>query len=123
MIKLLTLGVAISVSLLAVTGTQAAKTTEPYIKQKGDICYNFNSQGLLGEWEEELLVSKKKLTIKQAADYMKKHHGMSDIYDADVLPDDECEAAIISYGLDVDGNWSEEYVHFYKEAQATKKAK
>src|SRR5690606_2637600 len=111
--KLLTLSIAVGISLLTMTGAQATKMTEPYIKQKGDICYHFNSQGLLGEWAEELLISKKKLTIKQAAAYMQKHHGMSDIYDAEVLPNDECEAAIISYGVDEDGNWSEEYVHFH----------
>lgn|SRR5690606_9428618 len=97
----------LGLSLIALTTT--ANAQYPKRKAPGEICYWFNSQGLLGEWDDELLVSKKKLTDKQAAAYMQKNHGMSEIYDIEVLPEDECEAAVPSY------SYEPGYLHYYKE--------
>ena len=96
--------------------TTTANAQYPKTKAPGEICYYFNSQGLLGEWEEELLVSKKKLTEKQAAAYMQKNHGLSDIYDIEVLPEDECDAAIVSYSFEPG------FLFYYKEPKAAAKA-
>lgn len=112
--------VILGLSLIGFTTTNAgyalAKdgTVKSLGKKPGEICYWFNSQGLLGEWKEDLLVSKKKLTIKQAHAYMQSNYGISDIYDAEQLPDDECDGAIVSWEGDP------EYVHYYKEPVAAK---
>ena len=105
--------VILGLSLIALTTT--ANAQYPKRKAPGEICYWFNSQGLLGEWDDELLVSKKKLTDKQAAAYMHKNHGMSEIYDMEVLPEDECEAAVPSY------SYEPGYLHYYKEPKAAAK--
>ena len=94
--------------------TTTANAQYPKTKAPGEICYYFNSQGLLGEWEEELLVSKKKLTEKQAAAYMQKNHGLSDIYDIEVLPEDECDAAVVSYSFEPG------FLFYYKEPKPQK---
>ena len=94
--------------------TTTANAQYPKTKAPGEICYYFNSQGLLGEWNEELLVSKKKLTYKQAAAYMQKNHNMSEIYDVEELPNDECEAAIPSYSFEPG------FLFYYKEPKPQK---
>lgn len=97
--------VILGLSLISIT-TNAATAKKRYIPE---ICYLFNSQGLLGEWSEQILVSKKELTFKQAAAYMQKNHGMSEIYDIDELSDIECSASIDTN----DGEGSE--IFHYKE--------
>lgn len=106
--------VILGLGLIGLTTT--ANAQYPKTKAPGEICYYFYSQGLLGEWEGELLVSKKKLTEKQAAAYMQKNHGLSDIYDIEVLPEDECDAAIVSY------SFKPGYLFYYKQPKAAAKA-
>lgn len=105
--------VILGLGLIGLTTTNAQTPKE---KAPGEICYAFNSQGLLGEWKEELLVSKKKLTDKQAAAYMQKHHGMSEIYDIEELDEMDCDAAVPSY------SYEPGYLHYYKEPKAATKA-
>ena len=93
-----------------------ANAQNPKIRAPGEICYVFNSQGMLGDWKDELLVSKKKLTYKQAAAYMQKNHNMSEIYDVEELPTDECEAAIPSYSFEPG------FLFYHKEPKAAAKA-
>ena len=107
--------VILGLGLIGLT-TTTANAQYPKTKAPGEICYAFNSQGLLGEWEEELLVSKKKLTDKQAAAYMQKHHGMSEIYDVEELNNDECDAAVTSYSFEPG------FLFYYKEPKAAAKA-
>lgn len=104
-------GVILGLGLIGFT----TNAQTPKSKAPGEICYAFNSQGLLGEWREDLLVSKKKLTSKQAAEYMQKHHGMSEIYDVDVLPEDECDAAVPSY------SYEPGFLFYYKQPKAAAK--
>ncbi|QIC71898.1 MULTISPECIES: hypothetical protein [Acinetobacter] len=94
---------------LGLVGLTTTNAQTPKSKAPGEICYAFNSQGLLGEWKEELLVSKKKLTDKQAAAYMQKNHGMSEIYDIEELDELDCDAAVTSY------SYEPGYLHYYKE--------
>lgn len=91
-----------------------ANAQNPKFRAPGEICYVFNSQGMLGDWKDELLVSKKKLTYKQAAAYMQKNHNMSEIYDVEELPTDECEAAIPSYSFEPG------FLFYYKEPKPQK---
>lgn len=98
----------LGLSLITITtNAQAPKSKAP-----GELCYWFNSQGLDGEWSEQLLVSKKKLSYKQAHAFMQKNHGMSDKYDIELLPNDECDSAIVSFGL------AEDVLFYYKETKA-----
>lgn len=110
--KKLMKNVAVILGLSFIGLTTNAATAKP--KAPTEICYWFNSQGLLGEWEEELLVSKKKLTYKQAAAYMQKNHGMSEIYDMEELPHEECEGAIVRFEGDS--------LFYYKEPKQAPKA-
>ena len=80
--------VILGLGLIGLNTTANAQNTK--WRAPGEICYVFNSQGMLGDWKDELLVSKKKLTYKQAAAYMQKNHNMSEIYDVEELPTDEC---------------------------------
>ncbi len=47
--------------------TTTANAQYPKTKAPGEICYYFNSQGLLGEWEEELLVFAEKTGVPVAS--------------------------------------------------------
>lgn len=102
--------VILGLSLIAVTAN--ANTSK--VKAPSELCYWFNSQGVDGEWNEQLLVSKKKLTNKQAHAYMQKNHGMSDIYDIELLPNDECDSAVVSFGMGGD-----DMLFHYKEPKTT----
>ena len=104
--------VILGLGLIGLTTT--ANAQNPKIRAPGEICYVFNSQGMLGDWKDELLVSKKKLTYKQAAAYMQKNHNMSEIYDVEELPTDECEAAIPSYSFEPG------FLFYHKEPKAAK---
>ena len=94
--KKLTKSIAIilGLGLISITATNAATAKKSHIPE---ICYLFKSQGLLGEWEEQILISKKKLAYKQAAAYMQKNHGMSEIYDIEELSDIECAVSVDIY--------------------------
>ncbi|WP_347454258.1 hypothetical protein [Acinetobacter thermotolerans] len=95
----------------------AANAQYPKTKAPSEICYYFNSKDILGgSWKEELLVSKKKLTYKQAAAFMKKNHGMSEIYDMEELDEIDCDAAVVSY------SYEPGYLHYYKEPHAPARA-
>ena len=56
------IAVILGLCLIGLTTTNAQNTK---LRAPGEICYVFNSQGMLGDWKDELLVSKKKLTYKQ----------------------------------------------------------
>jgi hypothetical protein len=105
------IAVILGLCLIGLTTTNAQNTK---LRAPGEICYVFNSQGMLGDWKDELLVSKKKLTYKQAAAYMQKNHNMSEIYDVEELPTDECEAAIPSYSFEPG------FLFYHKEPKAAK---
>ena len=45
---------------------------------------------------------------------MQKNHGMSDIYDIEVLPEDECDAAVVSYSFEPG------FLFYYKEPKPQK---
>lgn len=105
------IAVILGLCLIGLTTTNAQT---PKSKAPGEICYGFKSQGLLGEWKEELLVSKKKLTYKQAAAYMQKNHGMSEIYDVEQFDEMDCEAAVPSY------SYEPGFLFYYKEPKAAK---
>lgn len=106
--------VILGLSLIAITTTNAATAKKSHIPE---ICYLFKSQGLLGEWGEQILISKKKLAYKQAAAYMQKNHGMSEIYDIEELSDIECAVSVDTY----DKESSETF--YYKEPKVKHKAK
>lgn len=106
-------GVVVTLGVMSIPSFAAT----PKTKKPGEICYYFNSAGLLGEWDEQLLVSKKKLTYKQAAAYMQKNHGMSDQYDIEELDEIDCDDAVVSY------SYQPGYLFYYKDSTTKAKPK
>lgn len=110
---ILGLGLMVSASVNAKTGSKPAKK---------DYCYTVKHQEVLsGEWLDQLLVSDKKLTYKQVANVMKKKVQMSEKYDIEDMPDDECEAAKAAYGNEGDTIFYKSQAPKKKLAQQAKK--
>lgn len=103
---------------LAVSATTTANAAKPATKAAKEHCYSVKwREPLSREWMDQLVVSDKVISWKQVVEIMKKRAGMSETYDIEDIPDDECEAAIVSfeaYGFEKD-------VFYHKTQAAAKK--
>lgn len=87
--------ISLIIGLVLFTTTAAVHAKKP--TKFNTHCYAFVHADLFGKWHESLLVSPKKLTEKQAIQYMIKNHSMTEKFDIEELPQDECEQAEYSY--------------------------